>query len=65
MADILSSILLDVSQLRRHGDSSFTVDSPVELPECQGHFLFVANMIFGKSRPRFDFRFGIWPKGYR
>ena len=47
MADILSSILLDVSQLRRHGDSSFTVDSLVELPECQGHFLFVANMIFG------------------
>ena len=65
MADILSSILLDVSQLRRHGDSSFTVDSLVELPGCWGHFLFVANMIFGKSRPRFDFRFGIWPKGYR
>ena len=58
---MLSSLLLDVPQDRRHCDSSFMVDSPVESPECQGHFFFflVTNMIFGKSRSRLDFGLGI------
>ena len=30
-----------------------------------GAFFFVANMIFGKPRPRLDLGLGIWPKGYQ
>ena len=37
---MLISLLLDVPQDRRHCDSSFMVDSPVESPECQGLFFF-------------------------
>ena len=32
---------------------------------CRGAFFFVANMIFGKPRPRLDFGHEIWPKGHR
>ena len=31
---------------------------------CWGPLFFVANMIFGKPRPRLDFGLEIWPKGY-